>query len=342
MVVVVVGWEGRVVVVVVVVEEGCPNPPRAYAIPKTTLPMTTTASTVMSTAGRAPWRRLIRRNLLAVFPRRRACLRPPGADQLCHPNVIVMVHCVGMDVTERPAPRTTTTRWSQPVRWWLGRRVWDRRAHLWHHEGSAGLQPVFDAVLAAAAVQPGAEALDLGCGSGQLSVPLARLGAHVTGVDISPRMIEMVRTRAAEEHLEHLSARVSPIERLVLPPASLDLVVSNYAMHHLRDSDKQAVVRSAANWLRPGGRLVVGDMMFGRGMTKRDREIIRSKALTMLRRGPAGWWRLAKNAFRFGLRVREQPVAMHVWVNYFETAGLVDVSSQAVVAEAGIVAGRKA
>lgn len=247
-----------------------------------------------------------------------------------------------MDATDGKHAPMTASKWLEPARLWLGRRVWDRRAHAWHHEGAVGLESVFGAVLAAADARPGMEAVDLGCGSGQLSVPLARQGAHVTGYDISPRMIEMVKARAAEEHLEHLSGQVTPIERLQLPPASVDLVVSNYALHHLRDQDKRAVVRSAAEWLRPGGLLVVGDMMFGRGRTKRDRDIIRSKAVTMLRRGPAGWWRLAKNALRFGFRVREQPVAMDVWVEYFRSAGLVDVSPRTVVAEAGIVVGRKA
>jgi 2-polyprenyl-3-methyl-5-hydroxy-6-metoxy-1,4-benzoquinol methylase len=246
--------------------------------------------------------------------------------------------------SERSRPSETVepgaTRWSQPLRWWLGRRVWDRRAERWHHEGSLGLEPVFDAVIAAAAVRPGTVVVDLGCGSGQLSLPLARQGGRVRAVDISPRMIEMLAAQAAEEHLD-LTGQVSPIERLELPAASVDVVVSNYAFHHLRDHDKQAVVRAASTWLRSGGLLVVGDMMFGRGLTKRDREIIGSKVAIMLGRGPAGWWRLAKNAVRFGLRVRERPVAMNVWVAYFRSAGLVDVSSRSVVSEAGVVVGRK-
>jgi SAM-dependent methyltransferase len=233
------------------------------------------------------------------------------------------------------------TGWPQRVRWWLGRRAWDRRAPGWHHDGAVGLESVIGAVLVSASGSTGSVAVDLGCGSGQLSLPLARLGVRVTAVDISPRMIDQVRARAAREHLDRLSAQVSPIESLVLPRESVDLVVSNYALHHLRDPDKQAVVQAVAGWLRPGGMLVVGDMMFGRGMTRRDRQIIRSKVATMLRRGPAGWWRLAKNVVRFGLRIRERPISMDAWVGYFESAGLVDVAGRPVVSEAGVVVGRK-
>ncbi len=42
-------------------------------------------------------------------------------------------------------------------------------------------------------------------------------------------------------------------EKFWLPPASVDLVVSSYALHHLADADKQALVARAARWLRPGG-----------------------------------------------------------------------------------------
>ncbi len=246
----------------------------------------------------------------------------------------------GMDLIDR-ATAATRSGLSERARLWLGKRNWDNRADHWDHGGATGLSAVFDAVIEAAAVGPETVVVDLGCGSGQLSVPLAHKGAAVTAVDISPRMAELVRQRAAEEHLDRLTAQVAPVEHLVLPPASVDVVVTNYAMHHVRDNDKLAVVRAAAGWLKPGGRLVVGDMMFGRGASPRDREIIKSKALTMLSRGPAGWWRLAKNVFRFSLRVRERPVSMETWVGYFKSAGLVDVTTRSVVSEAGVVVGRK-
>lgn len=227
------------------------------------------------------------------------------------------------------------------IGWWLGRRAWDRRAEHWDHGGAVSLGTVVRTVLTEASPGPGAVAVDLGCGSGRLSIPLARQGATVTAVDLSPKMIDLLRASAAREDLHRVFALVSPIERLCLPAGSVDVVVSNYALHHLRDRDKEAVVRSAATWLRTGGRLIVADMMFGRGKTTRDRRIIASKMAVMVRRGPSGWWRLAKNIVRFGLRVRERPVSMQTWVRYFEDAGLVEVSARPVVAEAAVITGRK-
>jgi 2-polyprenyl-3-methyl-5-hydroxy-6-metoxy-1,4-benzoquinol methylase len=220
------------------------------------------------------------------------------------------------------------------------RRLWDRRALVWEHHGAAGLERVVDAVVDAAGPVEGKTVVDLGCGNGQLSLPFARRGAQVLAVDISARMIETVAQKAAAEGLR-IDTAVRPAQELVVDPGSIDLVVSNYAMHHLYDNEKRAVLAAAATWLRPGGRVVFGDMMFGRGATKQDREIIGSKVRVMLRRGPAGWWRIAKNAARFTLRMRERPLPMWTWVQMFRDVGLADVQGTRVVAEAAIVTGTK-
>lgn len=223
----------------------------------------------------------------------------------------------------------------------LQRWVWTRRASSWDHGGAAGLERVVRAVLEAADVRPGTVAIDLGCGTGQLSLPLARKGAYVMAVDVSRAMVDRLEAKATASGVRGILGVVTPIEVLSLPEQSTDLVISNYALHHLRDRDKAAFVVEAASWLRPGGRLVVGDMMFGRGATARDRSIIASKVAVLARRGPAGWWRLAKNAIRFTLRLQERPVSMDTWTRHFEMAGLTDVSATPVVSEAAVIVGTK-
>ena len=222
----------------------------------------------------------------------------------------------------------------------LQRRVWDRRVDSWDHEGVPGLDKVVAAIVAASDAGQGMSAVDLGCGSGQVSIPLAERGVHVTAVDVSPQMVQRLHERVAERGMgESMTGVVCAIEDFSLPAASVDLVVSNYALHHLRDQDKQAVLRAAVRWLRPGGKLVVGDMMFGRGATARDRAIIGSKVVALARRGPGGWWRVAKNAVRFLLRLQERPCSMDTWVRYFAEAGLTSVTATEVIAEAAVVAG---
>lgn len=219
--------------------------------------------------------------------------------------------------------------------------VWNRRAGSWDHHGVTGLGKVIAAVLDQARPERDAVAIDLGCGTGALAIPLAEQGATVTAVDLSQAMLELLERKAKEAGLTTLTCRAAPVEHLDLAPESVDLVVSNYALHHLRDPDKQKVVQAAFRWLRPGGRLVIGDMMFGRGGTPRDRAIIGSKVMVLVRRGPGGWWRLAKNVGRFSFRLQERPVSMDTWTRYLEGAGFADVRAVPVVAEAAVVSGTK-
>ncbi len=224
----------------------------------------------------------------------------------------------------------------------LQRYVWDKRAEGWDEGGVVGLDKVIRAVLEEAAAEPGTVAVDLGCGTGQLAIPLALAGARVKAVDISHNMIELLLKKAAAEGATGIEGVVAAAEQFELPPGSVDLVVSNYVLHHLHDSDKQRVVQAAARWLRPGGRLVIGDMMFGRGASARDREIIGSKVAAMVKRGPAGWWRLAKNVARFTFRIQERPVPMATWESYFRQAGFDPVVPRPVVNEAAVMTGVKA
>src|ERR1022692_375939 len=171
------------------------------------------------------------------------------------------------------------------------RRVWSGRVATWDQHGSAGLQKVTAAVIAAAAVRPGER------------------GAQILAIDVSPDMVEDLMQEAGRRGRTGLDAVALPIEGLALPESSLDLVVSSYALHHLRDADKAKLLDSAFHWLRPGGRLVLADMMFGRGASARDREIIASKVRVLARKGPGGCWRIIKNAARYQLRIQERPVS---------------------------------
>jgi len=240
-------------------------------------------------------------------------------------------------------PRPTSQLASLATRRVTGRqrRIWSRRVNSWDQHGSANLGAVTSAVIASAATESGADVVDIGCGTGQISIPLATRGANVLGLDVSPAMARRLGAEAQRRGFQNLAAVAMPVEELDLPPASVDLVVSSYALHHLRDADKARLVSGAFRWLRPGGQLVIADMMLGRGASARDRAIIRSKISVLARMGPGGWWRIAKNAVRYLLRVQERPISMNAWVSLLETAGFTGVTASAVVAEAGLVAGTR-
>lgn len=94
----------------------------------------------------------------------------------------------------------------------------------------------------------GEKILDLGCGTGTLTAQIARQGAHVTGVDHSPEMIE-----SAREKYSGLVFAVADGQALTYP-AEFDAVFSNAALHWMpRASD---VLRGVERALVPGGRFV--------------------------------------------------------------------------------------
>jgi ubiquinone/menaquinone biosynthesis C-methylase UbiE len=222
-------------------------------------------------------------------------------------------------------------------------RFWTRRAAEWDHGAgnNPGLVKVVNTVIERAEPQAGEHAVDLGCGSGQVTLGLAPKVASVLAIDISEKMIRLLLENAAAAGVTNVEGRAVPAEQLDFEPGSVDLVVTNYALHHLRDADKPELVRKVHGWLKPGGRFVIGDMMFGRGGDSRDREIIASKLSLLVRKGPGGWWRIAKNAGRYLLRFQERPVSIAAWEKMMREAGFAEVDSTQVVNEAAVVRGVK-
>ena len=76
-------------------------------------------------------------------------------------------------------------------------------------------------------------------------------------------------------------------------------------------------------------------MMFGRGGSQRDRDILRQKVTALAAKGPGGWWRIAKNLTRYGLGIgHEYPATPTFWQTALRDAGLTRVLFQPVIAEA--------
>lgn len=221
--------------------------------------------------------------------------------------------------------------------------AWGERVHTWDDQVTAS--PAFaivrDRLLEVAEPLRDDHAVDLGAGTGFVTIPLAEMVSSVIAVDLIEEMLESAAEEAKKRGLGNLETVTSDIVEFDLDDASVDLVVSSYALHHLTDEDKVAVVDKARRWLRPGGRIVIADMMFGRGARPEDRRIIVDKVRRLARKGPAGIWRIAKNAVRFGLRKgNDLPVPPEFWTTALEKAGFIDVRYLSVVSEAGIVSGR--
>jgi 2-polyprenyl-3-methyl-5-hydroxy-6-metoxy-1,4-benzoquinol methylase len=217
------------------------------------------------------------------------------------------------------------------------RALWGRRTVRWEEQSSQGLTRVVQAVLDRCQTGVETVAIDLGCGSGQVTLPLAARCARVLAVDVNRPAVEMLGEKAAAAGLTNIQLLTTPIQGLELDPGSIDLIVTNYTLHHLGDADKRALLADAIDWLKPGGQLVIGDMMFGRGSSQDDRAIITAKLRAMVVRGPAGWWRILKNVFRFALRIQEKTLPMSAWERIVGEAGFTDIHAARIVQEACVL-----
>jgi ubiquinone/menaquinone biosynthesis C-methylase UbiE len=113
-----------------------------------------------------------------------------------------------------------------------------------------------------APIKPGDSVLDVGCGTGEVTL-LAKTRAKdgkVYGIDPAPEMIAVARKKAAHKKLD-IDFRVGVIETLPFPDASIDVVTSSLMMHHLPEDLKVRGLAEIYRVLKPGGRLLIADFM---------------------------------------------------------------------------------
>ncbi len=115
-------------------------------------------------------------------------------------------------------------------------------------------------------VQPGMDVLDVACGTGNATIPVARMGARATGFDLVPELLAIARERAADAMVE-VDWVEGDAEHLPFAPDSFDRVLSTFGCMFAPDHE-----RTAAEMLRvcrPGGAIgmcnwtpdgAVGDM----------------------------------------------------------------------------------
>ena len=117
---------------------------------------------------------------------------------------------------------------------------------------------IFTRLATLSGTRPGDRVLDVGCGTGYLTrilAPVVGPAGQVTGIDPSPPMIEHARRRAPG----NCSYLVGEGQALDLPDASVDVVVSSLAVHHMPAAERGAAVREMFRVLRPGGRLLIAE-----------------------------------------------------------------------------------
>lgn len=205
-----------------------------------------------------------------------------------------------------------------------------------------GFQDLRDRIVELSAPVDGDLVVDVGSGTGLLALVLAEHVDRVWAVDVSPAMIAYLSAKVSSAGAGNIYTVVASAVSLPLVDGAVDLVVSNYCLHHLDNEGKQRALREAWRVLRPGGRLVFGDMMFGLGLSdQRDREVIATKVWAMLRMGSPGVLRLARNGVRLVRRRWEHPARADWWLAELRAAGFTDVGVELLNHEGGIAWGHK-
>ncbi|MBB3663156.1 ubiquinone/menaquinone biosynthesis C-methylase UbiE [Prauserella sediminis] len=145
---------------------------------------------------------------------------------------------------------THSTRWQ---------RYWDSHADDYDRQMTRWERKLFGDSREWAASRARGEVLDVAVGTG-LNLPLYPDDVRVTGIDISPRMLDRARSRA-EQFGRDVTLRQAGAEELPSPDDSFDTVVCTLGLCAIPDHD--AALGEMARVLRPGGRLILVDHVAG-------------------------------------------------------------------------------
>lgn len=103
-----------------------------------------------------------------------------------------------------------------------------------------------------------ATVLDLACGPGLVACAFAHHAGQVTGIDITPAMLEQAAKRQQEQGLDNLVWQLGDVQALPYADASFDLVITRYSFHHFQQPGQ--ALAEMIRVCKPGGRVLVADV----------------------------------------------------------------------------------
>ncbi|MCF6464918.1 class I SAM-dependent methyltransferase [Clostridium sp. Cult2] len=130
----------------------------------------------------------------------------------------------------------------------------------------AGYKDVLNTIYNIVHKKEKARILDIGFGTGILTKKLYDDGYEIYGIDFSQKMIEIAKEKMPLANLiKYDFSKGLPKE---IKDNSFDYIISTYAMHHLKDEEKNGFIEKLENYLNKDGKIIIGDIAF------RSRELL--------------------------------------------------------------------
>ena len=153
------------------------------------------------------------------------------------------------------------------------RKYWDWRSlsYPWDQDKSGSVSETWESLLANLVPGPaGRRAVDMGTGTGQFAVYLARLGFRVIGIDISERMVQKAKDHAEANNV-HIDFQIQDAENLLFRDNTFDVIASRNLLWTLPDPGK--ALKEWRRVLKATGTLIVSDGMWMNPTWKRAHDV---------------------------------------------------------------------
>jgi ubiquinone/menaquinone biosynthesis C-methylase UbiE len=194
-------------------------------------------------------------------------------------------------------------------------------------------------LLTASGAGPADSVLDVACGPGLMACAFAKVARHVTGIDLTPAMIEQAKVMQQANGLTNLAWHVGDVQPLPFADASFSLVFTRYSFHHFLDP--KTVLAEMVRVCTPGGRVVVVDVFtsgpdqaeaYYRLEKLRDPSHVRALALEEMTSlvTQAGLWNVQTQLYKHEVELEQ------VLQRSFPNPGDVDTIRQKFVEDLGV------